>query len=207
MSTFQQRIRDAWRFVTGTAVRKTITAVVAIALTVTTLLVNWRTLFPEKSEPDRSITLDEPGDGSIIPRCLEIASGHGIIPKGKHLWVAVMPGSSAEGDKRFTLVGKGEATQTSTRGKGSWKVAQVNAGGENRVNVHYRIFAILLSDDINSMVIKSAVNVTDYDDKVSPVPGAARWRIEYGTLPGERSDPVEVIRKGSNEKTCKSESW
>ncbi len=96
--------------------------------------------------------------------------------------------------------------QTSAKGRGQWKVVQVNVGGATRINYHYRLFAILLSDEIHSMVVNSAVNVTDYDEKVVPAPGQARWRIEYGELPGERSDPVEVIRNGKDEKVCQPRS-
>ncbi len=117
-----------------------------------------------------------------------------------------MTGSSAEGEKRITLVGKGEAVQTSMRGSGQWKAVQVNVGGATRINYHYRLFAILLSDEVNSIVVNSAVNVTDYDKKVTPAPGEARWRIEYADLPGKRSDPVEVIRNGKDEKVCEPRS-
>ncbi|MFG3166913.1 hypothetical protein [Streptomyces sp. NPDC048200] len=206
MSTLQRRIEGAWRFLTGTAVRKVITGVVAVLLAGSSLAVNWQSLFPKKSEPDRSISLNAPEDSSTIHRCVEFVSGHGIIPKGQHLWVAVMTGSSAEGEKRLTLVGKGEATQTSTKGMGRWKAVQVNVGGATRMNYHYRLFAILLSDATHSMIVNSAVNVTDYDAEVDPVPGQARWRIEYADLPGKRSDPVEVIRNGKNEKVCTSKS-
>ncbi|MFJ3641832.1 hypothetical protein ACIPRD_19015 [Streptomyces sp. NPDC090108] len=206
MSNFQQRIGDAWRFLTGTAVRKVITGIVAVLLGGSTLAVNWQTLFPEKSEPDRSISINTPADSSTISRCVEFVSGHGIIPTGQHLWVALMTGSSAEGEKRITLVGKGEAVQTSTKGMGQWKAVQVNVGGATRFNYHYRLFAILLSDEVNSIVVNSAVNVTDYDEKVTPVPGQARWRIEYADLPGRRSDPVEVIRNGKDEKVCEPRS-
>ena len=202
MTTIRRRLLQAWQFTIGSTVRKSVTFTVAAAVALTTLLVNWQILSPEKKKPDQSIVIDSPNDGSTIRRCLEFVSGHGIIPRGYHLWVAVIPGSSAEQNKRFTLVGKGEAVQTSAKGQGKWKVVQVNVGAETRVNYHYRLIAILLSDDVNKVVSGSAVNITDFAPKNPPIPGHDRWRIEYSYLPGKRSDPVEVVRNGSKEKAC-----
>lgn len=207
MPNLQQLAQNSWQFMTGTAVRMTVTAVGTVALVATTVAVNWQTLSQEEDGPDTSIVLAHPEDSSTVTRCLEIVSGHGLIPKGKHLWIAVMPGSSAEGTKRITLVGKGEAVQTSTKGRGQWKAVQVNVGGENRLGYHYRLFAILLSEDIHKMVVNSAVNVTDFNDQILPMPGQARWRIEYAHLPGEWSDPIEVIRNAKKEKACESRTW
>ncbi|MFD5590401.1 hypothetical protein [Streptomyces griseorubiginosus] len=202
MTTVRQWLLQAWQFLTGSTFRKSVTVTAASAVAITTLLVNWQTLFPEAKKPDRSIVIESPRDGGTVRRCLEFVSGRGIIPHGYHLWVAVIPGSSAEQDRRFTLVGKGEAVQTSTKGQGQWKVVQVNVGAETRVNYHYRLVAILLSDDVNKMVSGSAVNITDLNPKVPPIAGHDRWRIEYTYLPGERSDPVEVVRNGKKEKAC-----
>ncbi|MFF8484681.1 hypothetical protein [Streptomyces antibioticus] len=206
MSTLQQRARDVWQFLTGTTVRKVATGTSVLALGATTFLANLETISPEGSAPDTTITLDAPADSSTITRCLEFVSGHGLIPNGKHLWVAVMPGSSAEREGHVTLVGKGEAVQTSRKGRGEWKVVQVNVGGETRINYHYRLFAVLLSDDTHKIVVNSAVNITDFAPEVVPESGKDRWRIEYARLPGEWSDPVEVVRNGSEEKTCLSKS-